>query len=360
MPGAVSRWNENRRQKSKIKKVAVVGPDKKAGLNMGREDLKAGVMSILARHFPDKPVRGAPAYVEMFMTRSLKELDEAKARMMCEDPPDLLVLIGGDGNTHLTLGQNKEFLAHLTQDPDRAPKVVVFKGGSKNIVPGALNLLGDDPLQAFDVVCQKILLGIPLDIVCCPILKINELHGFIYGSGAVTNALDEYYRHEAGRGRGLKTGLCELWRQTFGKLNPWKRPSVFRSFDAKAYWRDAQGQEQLVPKSRFNAFIASSLREINPWLKVTHRTGERLGCFHGLGLNNGFWRSAMNLPAMIVGAPMLGAVQDMVTDRLVIRYAQAMRHTVDGERYTTEQLGGSYEPHTVEIQTGPFIQFVVS
>lgn len=362
MPGFVSNWQENRRNRRKIKKVAVVGPDKKAGIGMGREQLKEGVMAILARHFPDKPVHGASAYVEMHMTRSLEELGEAKEQMMREARPDMLVLIGGDGNTQKTLGEDEEFLKHLTDDPERATEVVVIGGGTKNVVPTALKLLGDDPLQAFDVVCQKIVRGIPRDIVCCPILKINGRHGFIYGSGVVVNALDAYYKHSAGPSRALKTGLGVVWRETLGRLNPWRRPSIFKRFEAEASWRDASGAEQKAALTRFNAFVASSIREINPWLKITHRTGERLGCFHGLGLNNGFYRSALNLPAMIVGAPMLGEVQDMVTDRLVIRYGQEMRemrHTIDGELYTTAQLGPAGDGNAVVIQTGPFIKFIV-
>lgn len=360
MPGLVSNWQENRRNKRKVKKVAVVGPAGKAGINMGREELKDGVKAILARHFPDKPIRGASAYVDLHMTRSLDELERAKEEMMREPAPDMLVLVGGDGNTQKTLGQDEEFLKHLIADPDYPTEVVVIGGGTKNVVPTALKLLGDDVLQSFDVVCQKMVRSIPRDTVCCPILKINDRHGFIYGAGVVVNALDEYYLHEAGPRRELKTGLSVLWRETFGKLNPRRRPSIFRRFEAEASWRDREGAMRGVDMERFNAFVASSLREINPWLKITHRTGERLGCFHGLALENGFWRNAFNLPAMIVGAPMLGAVQDAVTDRLIVSYADpTMRHCIDGELYTTEKLGGPGDG-TVVIKTGPFIKFVIA
>jgi len=130
-------------------------------------------------------------------------------------------------------------------------------------------------------------------------------------------------------------------------------------------WRDSGGVEQAIRMCRFNAVLASSLREVNPWLKVTHRTGERLGCFHGICYDNGFWRSALNLPAMVVGAPLIGSVEDAVTDRLVIRYSQPMRHTIDGERYaSTADLGtaalAESGDEVVVIETGPFIKFIVS
>lgn len=116
----------------------------------------------------------------------------------------------------------------------------------------------------------------------------------------------------------------------------------------------------------YNGIVASSLGEINPWVKVTYRAGERLGCFHGLGLNNGFVRTVLNVPPMIGGGAMIGDVQDMVTDRMVIRYAGAMRHTIDGELYDTKDLGSpdvataGAALDTVVIQTGPYIRFVLS
>jgi len=371
MPGFVSNWQEQRRARKaqKPKKGVVFANAKNAGIGMGRDQLRRGVEETLNRHFPDRTrlsaaIQGAPAYVEVHMTHSLEQLGEAKEQVMREDPPDFIIVLGGDGTTQKTIGEDEDFLKYLTADPDYASEVIVLGAGSKNVVPTALKLLGRDPLKAFDVVCQKFARDIPRDIVCCPILKINDRHGFIYGSGLVVNALDAYYEHEAGPSRALKTGLWTVWRETLGRLNPWKKPSIFRRFDAAMTWRDERGEESDVGLRRFNAVIASSLREINPWLKVTYRTGERLGCFHGICYDNGFWRSAMNLPAMVVGAPLVGSVEEAVTDRMVIRYDEPMRHTIDGEIYTTEQLGrvASSEDgkEVVVIETGPFIKFVVS
>lgn len=349
------------RRAKKAKKVALMGNAKKAGINMGREQLREGVENILKRHFPNGQCRGGGAHLKMHMTRSLDELGDAKAELMRDEAPDVIIILGGDGTTQKTLGEDPEFLDFLTSS-DRASEIIVLGAGSKNVVPTALKLLGDDPLKAFDVVCQKITLGMDCDVICRPILKINGKHGFIYGSGVVVNALDAYYGHKAGPGRAFKTGLGVAWRETFGRLKPWgRRPSVFRRFDATVSWRDALGEMQVSEMRRFNAFVASTLHEVNPWLKITHRTGERLNCFHGLGLNNGFWRNGLNLPAMIFGAPMLGSVQDMVTDRMVIRYAADMRHTIDGESYgTTADLGTAAEgPRTVTIETGPRIKFII-
>lgn len=362
--GIVSRF-QKRRTERRVKKIAMFGNAKKAGLGMGREELKAGVEGTLRKHFPTKPVRGGSAYVELNLTHDLDELAEAKERTMREDPPEVVVLFGGDGTTQKTLGEDPDFLRYLTSDPEHAPEIIVIGGGTKNVVPTALKLLGDDPLKALDVICEKIASNYRRDTVNCPILKINERHGFIYGSGLVVNALDAYYEHEAGPSRALKTGFSTIWRETLGRLWPWRRPSIFRRFDAAMSWRDAAGAEQPIGMPRFNAILASSLREVNPWLKVTHRTGERLKCFHGICYDNGFWRSVMNLPAMIVGAPLIGSVDEAVTDRLVIRYAQPMRHTIDGERYaSTSDLGpaalAESGDEVVVIETGPVITFVVA
>lgn len=359
----VSRWQQ-RRSAKRAKKIAMFGNAKQAGKNMGREHLKAGVETTLRRHFPTKPQRSGGAYVEINLTHNLDQLAAAKERTMREDPPEIVVLFGGDGTTQKTLGEDEEFLRFLTHDPEHAPEIIVIGGGTKNVVPTALKLLGRDPLQALDVICEKIERGIPRRVEPCPILKINDRHGFIYGAGLPVNALDEYYRHEAGRWRATKAGASILWRETLGRLSPWRRPSIFRRFKASISARGADGSELSVAMPQYNAVIASSLREIHSVLKVTHRAEERLACFHAVCNENGFARSVMNVPGFFSGEfPLLGSVEDFVTDRMVIRYAQPMRHTIDGEIYeSTDKLGRAPMAESGEdvviIETGPFIKFV--
>lgn len=354
-------WRQRRRER-KAKKITMFGNAKKAGLGMGREELKAGVEATLRRQFPDRPVRDGSAYVEIHLTRDLDELAEAKERTMREEPPDIVVIFGGDGTTQKTLGEDPDFLRYLTADPERAPEFVVIGGGTKNVVPGSLKLLGRNPLMAFGVVCEKIRRGIPLDNVVCPILKVNKRHGFIYGAGVPVNALDEYYGRAPGWSRAIKAGASIAWRQTLGRMSPWRGPSAFRQFLAAVTARDADGLEAALGEPYSNAILASSLREVYPMLKVTNRAGERLGCFHAIVHGNGFLRAVANLPSMLAGAPLLGNVADAVTDRLVLRYGGPMRHTIDGELYdSTQQLGSApgEDPETVVIETGPFIRFVL-
>jgi hypothetical protein len=366
--GIVSRF-QKRRSDRRAKKIAMFGNAKKAGLGMGREQLKSDVEATLRRHFPTKPVRGGNAYVEINLTHNLDQLAEAKEKTMREDPPEIVVLFGGDGTTQKTLGEDPDFLRYLTSDPEYAPEIVVIGGGTKNVVPTALKLLGDDPIRALETICEKIERGIPREVKPCPILKINDRHGFIYGAGMPVNALDEYYRHEAGRWRAAKAGASIIWRQTLGMASPWRRPSIFRRFDASISTRGVDGSEEPVPTPQLNAVIASSLREIHSLLRVTHRAGERLSCFHAICNANGFWRSALNLPGFIFkDAPLLGSVEERVTDRMVIRYAGPMRHTIDGEIYkTTADLGratlakdSEEGEEIVVIETGPYIKFIVS
>ncbi len=368
MSGLVSRLQERRRQRgpNETKRGVVFANAKQAGFGMGREQLRDGVEQIIKNRFPTGATSGASTIVEVHKTHSLEELDEAKERTMREAPPDFLVVVGGDGSTQKTIGEDPDFLRYLTTDPEHPTEVIVVGAGSKNVVPTALKLLGRDPLKAFDLACEKYARGIPRDTVCCPMLRINDRHGFIYGSGLVVNALDEYYRRKPGLSRAFRTGLGVIWRQTFGMLSPWRRPSVFRRFNAAISWRAPDGSEQPLSSERHNAILASSLREINPLLRVTPRAGERLGCFHGIALDNGFWRTIFNAPSMIFGASMVGAVRDAVTERLTIRYAQPMRHTIDGELYDTEQLRctkngvSAREENTVVIETGPYIKFVLA
>lgn len=364
---AVSGWRRRRarRREKKIKKIAMFGNARQAGLGMGREQLKAGVEGTLRKHFPTKRVMTGGTYVEINLTQDLDELAEAKERTMRDDPPEIVVLFGGDGTTQKTIGEDPEFLRYLTADPETAPEFIVVPGGTKNVMPTALKLLGEDPIRALDVICAKIERGIPREVRPCPILRINDRHGFIYGSGLVVNALDEYYRHEAGRWRATKAGASILWRETLGRFSPWRRPSVFRRFGASITARQG-GVEVPVDMPRFNAVIASSLREIHSLLKVTHRAGERLSCFHAVCHNNGFWRSALNVPGFFSkDFPLLGSVRDFVTDRMVIRYEGSMRHTIDGEIYdSTAALGrvavAEAGGDVVVIETGPYIKFIVS
>ena len=135
--GIVSRF-QKRRSERRAKKIAMFGNARKAGVGMGREQLKAGVEGTLRKHFPARPVRGGSAYVEINLTHDLDQLAEAKERTMREEPPDIVVLFGGDGTTQKTLGEDEEFLRYLTSDPESAPEFIVVGGGTKNVVPTAL------------------------------------------------------------------------------------------------------------------------------------------------------------------------------------------------------------------------------
>ena len=60
-----------------------------------------------------------------------------------------------------------------------------------------------------------------------------------------------------------------------------------------------------------------------------------------------------------------GSIAEVVTDRLVIRYQEPMRHTIDGEIYdSTAKLGrvaaSEGGEDVVVIETGPYIKFIVS
>lgn len=366
---AATGWRQRRaqrRERKKVKKIAMFGNARQAGKNMGREELKAGVEGTLRKHFPTKKVLAGGAYVEINLTHDLDELAEAKERTMREDPPEIVVLFGGDGTTQKTIGEDPEFLRYLTGDPDTAPEFIVVGGGTKNVVPTALKLLGDDPIRALDVICEKIERGIPRKVEPCPILKINDRHGFIYGSGLVVRALDEYYRHAPGRWRATKAGASIFWRETLGRFSPWRRPSIFKRFGATVSYRDEGGAEEAIGLPSFNGFVASSLHEVHSLLKVTHRAGERLSCFHAICNDNGFLHSVLNVPGLAsVKWPITGSIAEVVTDRLVIRYQEPMRHTIDGEIYdSTAKLGrvaaSEGGEDVVVIETGPYIKFIVS
>lgn len=334
------------RRKKKIRVVA----NENAGKAMGRKRERDQIIAMLEDAFA--PAR-SEADLRVFRTRNLRDLDAAKD-IMRRDCPDLIAVFGGDGSIYRLLGEDDGFVDDLNGSHVR-PAFLFYGGGSTDTIKGELKVLGRDSVKATERIIAKIKAGDPLDIIHRFALDINGKRGFIYGAGLAATLLEKYNaKSPKGLQRIAKIGAWMLFNEIWRLLPPWKRESVARKVVTEhEVW---SGDELLLRGSgNRSAVVASSLAQVGMGCRLTSRAIERHRHFHCVLSGLGFWRTAANLPAMFAGTPLSGDVVDEVTTKVVLRYAQPVLHTIDGELFGPDEM-----TDTVTIGRGPLLDIVRS
>lgn len=326
--------------------VAIANPN--AGLGHDRKNLKEGTFEKLKECFPDDIYRG----LVVARARETKDLEDLERLIdvMVANPPKLIIVIGGDGTVQKTIDLIiKKFVAAAKP----IPMIMILGAGTVNAIKGALELLGPDPEKGRDRVFEKIRRGQPLDIIHRHVLKVNGDYGFIPGAGVIVRVLQRYYLSPAPRGLwpAFKTAVWAVWNELSRLLPPWRRKSIFEKFGVRyELWSD----DKIVAKGEgtSTAIIASSVEQVGLGNKLTHRALEWPQHFHFLLSNMGLWRSAVNVPNMYLGAPLIGDVKDEIVTKAVLEFDRPMAYTIDGEMFDPVER--------LVIETGPLLDIVRS
>lgn len=327
--------------------VALTNPHAGRGKDSSKA-LKEGTLKKLTEVFPGGDYRGQ-VVGRIRETEDLEDLDRAIGEMV-ENPPKLIIVLGGDGTVQKTIDRIiKRFVAAAKP----IPMIMILGVGTVNAIRGALELLGNDPEKGRDRVFEKIRRGEPLDVIHRRVLKVNDDYGFIPGVGIVVRVLERYYLTPAPRGfwPALKTVAWAIWNEFARLLPPWRRKSIADRFGVRyELWSD----DRIVLKGEgtASAVIASSVEQVGLGNKLTHRALEWPQHFHVIISNMGLWRSALNLPNMFLGAPLIGDVKDEIVTKAVLEFDRPMAYTIDGEMFDPVER--------LVIETGPLLDFVKS
>lgn len=316
--------------------------------NAGKHDDESRSMSQAVEPFLLDAFKGN-AEVVVYRTKSLGDLDRAVDDATRKLKATVFLTVGGDGTTH-------QFFSRLIPAYRRAgielPMIAIAPTGTMNVVPKALGITGDDRFEAFQRTMTQLRLG-HLQTVQAHVLRINDRHGFIYGSGLPVNALARYNAYEKrGRLRAAQVvGQIFLQETLTAALPNWKQPSIAEPFAASVTCKDADG-DYVFGSGRWTAMLAGTIESIGIGSKPIYRARERPGHFHLIGAEHGFWDFARRGLAVIDGDDLGGKINHPLTAAR-ITYMKEMARFVDGDMYGEAEFG-----HTDDLACGPLLSFL--
>jgi diacylglycerol kinase family enzyme len=275
--------------------------------------------------------------VDIRLTRSLDELEDVIGDFQ-KKAVSYIGVSGGDGSLHHALT-----VAMKVYGENRTPPLVVLKGGTMDNVSRSIHLRG----QGHDVLrrlLKKISAGGKIEIRKRGTMRIGDRYCFIFGTGFVTNFLEEVYRGgEKGNFRNIQV-ICMAFRHLI--FRP-ERGSLFRRIEGRF---TADGR--ILDLDSSSVILAGTVEHVGMGFAPLYRALEKSGSFHALisGLGPAsFLRHIMKIyrGGMVRESPHY----DLVADRLTIESDSRFSYTMDGDMY--EASG------RLEVAAGPLVDMVL-
>ena len=278
-------------------------------------------------------LRRPRADIRVIETTSLDELTVAAATIAA-DPPEIVVLAGGDGS--YTAG-----VTAVARAMNELPAFALAPGGTVSTVARNWGFRGSAVAYTRRLLDS---LSAPR-FVTRPTLRIGERIGFIFGAGLVARFF-EVYEREGANGYG---GAAKIVARIFG--GSFVRSAFARSILEPVPCRIAIDGVP-APFDRVSLACASVVRDLGLSMKVLYRAGEELDRFHAVATPLGPSRLGPQMPLVLAGRPLLGPRVDALARSLTLRFPDGEgAYVVDGELVRAD---------AVEVTPGPTIAIVQS
>ena len=179
------------------------------------------------------------------------------------------------------------------------------------------------------------------------VLRIGDSYGFLFGTGAVYGFLAEYYRNGdpsplvAAKTLARGIGSTFVGGDVVARIAAPFRGSV--TLDDGTRW----------PERDYLAVAGGAVDQIGLHFRPFHRSAERPGSFHLLGIHTDAIGFVLDLPRIWRAQPMRDDKRyDAVVPRAIIEAAEGpVRYMVDGDLH--ESKG------PLEVSTGPLLDLLL-
>ncbi len=265
-------------------------------------------------------------------TSSLDDLDRA-ARELADDPPDVVVLAGGDGS----------YMAGVTAlaRAGALRRVALVPGGTVSTIVRNWGFQGDRATYT-RCILDAIAGGSP-PIVRRPTLRVNDRIGFICGAGLVARFFEVYEREGAPGYAGAAKIVARIFAGSFVR-------SAFarRILDPEPCTIEVDGAR--APFDRVSLACASVVRDLGLSMRLLYRAGEDLDRFHVVATPLGPARLGPQMPLVLAGRALRGPRVDALARSFTLRFpAGSGAYVLDGELLRAD---------LVEVTPGPPLDVV--
>jgi diacylglycerol kinase family enzyme len=293
------------------------------------------------RRDPDRARRFASILGEAGQVLSPASSDAlaAEARRVAQAQPSIIGVHGGDGTLHWTV---TALLRAFRERP--LPPLALLPGGTMNVVASSLGIQAKpEDLLAQLVAGEKA--AAPPAVVVRRCLKVQDEYGFVFGTGLITNFLQEYYAAgDYGSSRAIWILLRSILSEaTIGRYA--KR--IFRRFHGRVF---VDGQ--ILPWTTLLGLGAATVREVGLGFKLNHRADDHPGRFSVLAIHSSPLGLTWDLPAVHQGRGISPRrAWSALATRLVIEPDEPeILYTVDGDLYRARG--------NLAVELGPALSFV--
>jgi len=262
-----------------------------------------------------------------------------ETRQVAEAQPSIIGVHGGDGTLHWTV---TALLRAYGERP--LPPIALLPGGTMNVVAASLGIQVQPEILLGQLAAGE-RAGRQPALVMRRCLKVQDEYGFVFGTGLITNFLEEYYaKGEYGATRAIwilmRSILSEATTGHYAKR-------IFRRFRARVF---VDGE--MLPWTALLGLGAATVSEVGLGFKLNHRADDHPGRFSVLAIHSSPLGLTWDLPAVRQGRGISPRrAWSAVATRLVIEPEEPETlYTVDGDLYRAR---GSL---TVEL--GPVLSFV--
>jgi diacylglycerol kinase family enzyme len=263
----------------------------------------------------------------------------AEARRVAQAQPSIIGVHGGDGTLHWTV---TALLRAYRERP--LPPLALLPGGTMNVVAASLGIHAKpEDFLAQLVACDKAAHSPAVVVRRC--LKVQDEYGFVFGTGLITNFLQEYY---AAGDYGSRRAIWILLRSVLSEATAGRfAKRIFRRFQGRVF---VDGQ--ILPWTALLGLSAATVREVGLGFKLNHRADDHPGRFSVLAIHLSPLGLTWDLPAVHQGRGISPRrAWSALATRLVIEPGEPdILYTVDGDLYRA--LG------TVSVELGPELSFV--
>jgi len=275
-------------------------------------------------------------YVDIRLTSSLDQLDAVihdfkKKGISC------LGVAGGDGSLHHAMTR-----AMRIYGEGKIPPLLILKGGTMDNVSRSIHLRGKGPAILKRLV-YRIKQHEDISLQTRNTMKINDSYCFLFGTGFVTNFLNEVY---GGREKGLVRNLQVIFRAVKEIVRKPAGQSIFDGINGQFI---ADGEKLDITYS--SAILSGTVEHIGMGFSPLSRALEDQKCYHAIISGIPPATFLLNLVKIKNGKAIRNPLHyDILLNRLRITCPGPFQYTMDGDIY--ESSG------ELEVVMGPRVNLV--
>ncbi|PKL40867.1 MAG: hypothetical protein CVV44_04470 [Spirochaetae bacterium HGW-Spirochaetae-1] len=275
-------------------------------------------------------------YVDVQLTSSLDQLS-AVIRDFKKKGVSYLGVAGGDGSLHHAMTRAMEIYGE-----GNVPPLLILKGGTMDNVSRSIFLKGKGP-EILKRLISRLKRKEAISLQTRSTMKINDSYCFLFGTGLVTNFLNEVY---GGREKGLVRNLQVIFRAVKEIVS---KPAGASIFDGIYGEFIVDGEKLDITYS--SAILSGTVEHIGMGFSPLSRALENQNSYHAIISGIPPTTFLKNLYKIKKGKAICHPLNyDILLNRLLIKCPGPFQYTMDGDIYES--------PGELEVVLGPQVNLV--